>query len=86
MDTQQIVEILSQMKVDQAKAEANREASQAKAEANRKADQERIEVIIKADKEERREEIERQIGSLASKMDTNQERMEAIASTQYHMR
>jgi uncharacterized protein YydD (DUF2326 family) len=31
---------------------------------------------MKADKEERREEIERQIGSLASKIDTNQARME----------
>jgi hypothetical protein len=36
MDLQQIVEILSEMKADQAKAEANREASQAKMDADRK--------------------------------------------------
>jgi hypothetical protein len=46
------------MEENYAKAEANREASQAKADADRIAD-----------KEERREELERQIGSIASKMD-----------------
>jgi hypothetical protein len=43
MDTQQIVEVLSQMKADQAKAEANRKADQAQMVSNMKTIQERME-------------------------------------------
>jgi hypothetical protein len=49
-------------------------ANQAKAEAERKADKEETKANRKADQEK----MERQISSLASKMDANQERMEAI--------
>jgi hypothetical protein len=86
MDMQQIVEILSQMKANQAEADRKGDkeemkANQAKAEADRKADQERMEAETKAHMQEM---MEKKIGSLAFKLDAIQERMGAIVhSIQY---
>jgi hypothetical protein len=65
-------EMMANMKADQAKAEADRKVDQAQMVANMKTDKE----DMKADRKADQEMMETQIGSLASKMDTNQAQME----------
>jgi hypothetical protein len=73
MDLQQIAEMLSQMKADQAKAEANREARLTLAEAN----MQQIVAELKADRDTHVQEI-------VAKIDANQERLEArVRSIRY---
>jgi hypothetical protein len=73
MDVQQMLECLL---AAQEQMKADRKADQAKAEAERKADMREMMAEMGANRKADQEMMETQIGSLASKMDTNQARME----------